>query len=283
MNQEADQVVNPVVETPAEPDLDTVLEGFGDEDEVIIEGETPVVADPAETMPTEPTGELHTVVVDGTEQQVSLDDMKRDYSFRKHNEQRAAELNRQQEEVEATRRMLEYAGYDPRQAQPQQPQQPIPQQQFQQGAEQIEYATPVEEMLHRELQAMKQQVGAINEQSRNQRLNTVIRDTQKTWDDFRSTHNDLDETALAARLEVINKNELPLTSETLDLVHKSFTDEAAIAERAVTEYQDKLRKNNEAVLEPSTESGKHAPPNVRDMAEDDIVKLASQETWEEEY
>ena len=281
MNQEANQEAVPVVETPAEPDLDTVLEGFSDEGEETTTGETPVVADPAEAGATEPTADLHTVVVDGTEQQVTLEDMKRDYSFRKHNEQRAAELNRQHEENEATRRMLEYAGYDTRQTQ----QQPQPQQgQYQpvQG-QQIEFATPNEEMLYQELQTMKQQVGAINEQSQNQRLNTVIKDTQKTWDDFRSTHNDLDETALAARLEIINQNELPLTTETLDLVHKSFTDEATIAQKAVAEYQDKLRGNKEAALEPSTESGKHAPPNVRDMAEDDIVKLASQETWEEEY
>ena len=280
MTEEANQVVVPEAETPAEPNLDTVLEGFGDEEETTEPVETPV-AEPEGEGATEPT-EFYTVTVDGAEQQVSLEDMKRDYSFRKHNEQRAAELNRQQEENEATRRMLEYAGYSPQaQTQFQQPQPQV--QQFQPGQEQIEFVTPTEEMLYRELQTVKQSVGAITEQSQNQRLQAVIQGTQKTWDDFRSSHDDLDETALAARLEVINQNELPLTEKTLDLVHKSFMDEETVATQAVADYQEKLRKNKGVALEPSTESGHHAPPNVKDMADDDIIRLASQDTWEEEY
>lgn len=271
MTEEGKQAINDF--DAAVNDLNSTTEPDG-----LPESEQPSQAEPATTTqgatePAEPVFDIdgEKVPASTVKQWKSGNMMQADYT------RKTQELAKEREQLTLMRQAFEESLYGENADLARPPQQPKPTAgKFQNipVEENIEFSTPVEEKLYREVQELRGAVGSLYQRQRMEQVHAVNAKIDNAINSFMQTHPEVDSGRMNEVLARANKIGVrDATPESFEYVYRSMLDPADIEKRAIARYVDEQKKKAPAALESPAGVSSDAPvDDIRNLDEEGIYQ-----------
>jgi len=210
---------------------------------------------PVEEKQTEPARKYKVKLPDG-EAEIDDSELVNGYMRQADYTRKTQELARLRAEAEAMREAMAYY---------QQPAAQTPAYAVQGQPGEPEFQTPTEKMLYDQLQAVRNEVGAMSQARQMDVQKSVYQQIDSELKGFRDAHPDLDEEGLTKIITIANEEGTRPSKRAFERIYKAeFLDPAKIEEQAVAKYTKALREKKAAALAPSNQTG-NAPKEPVDV------------------